>query len=218
MPVKAPDGSRAREHLLKAAVGGNAWSDAAELSKSVIAESVGVNCWRPGRAALLQSARDGPWMTAAEFKAWVTYQTVAWRKRVRLEGHAAGPPPIEAIAMANGRKLLLMKGQRSATKIEALAMAHYALGLAQPVPCDAEAFEAWAVERFGSLYPIGEFLGVKGETLVDRCRGYDIRDGVRRPRAPEPDLIRAMDWCWRVGPFCPYGDPTGIPVWPGQEV
>lgn len=199
-----------------------AWPGSETLVQGILAESVGALAWRPHRAAVIAGTESRCWMTPAEFGTWITEQTWAWRRRAK-----DGPPeprPLPAVGInathsSSNRKLHLLRGTRAVSKIEALAMAHYAHRFPLPFDVgDVAAFADWFPPRFALAGGIAEWLEYRAVDLTDRLRGFDVRDGQRWARAPEAGLIRALDWVWRVGPFCPYGEPQGRAVWPGQEV
>lgn len=187
-----------------------------ELVATIVAESQNHPSWRPGRAGALVALaglEEHVWMKADEFASWVDVNS--WAARRRKEGIT----PIQAIGMSPKRKLQIIRGERQALKVEALACAHYAMRL--PVPClpgDVAGFAAWCGRTFGGTNRLSDFLHIKQETITDRIRGFDIVEGERSARLPEIGLIRAMAWVAHAGPFCPYGDPPDIQVWPGQEV
>lgn len=176
------------------------WPGTADVVAAVVAESVNHRAWQPVRAAALMVTEANPdghvWMTAAEFEACsrpyrmaeVAAQTgvTQWRRRAILAGD-----PVR--------------------KVEALAFAHWTAGLPLPVPAgEVEAFAAWVERCFGLTAPVTRALGLRDrDHILDRVRGYTMRSGRRSPRQPEAGLIRAMDWCHRIGPISPYGDRLG---------
>lgn len=198
------------------------YADAPALVQATLDESKGVFAWRPVRAAALVAlaeieAEDRVWMTLEEF--------AAWRATHRIDDMRFGYIRTrEAIGMASSRIKALVAGLKGEpvtpiSVIEALACAHFSMGLKPPVPAgDVEAFSEWFGPRFGAVEPLARWLKVRGETITDRLRGYDMRDGRRRDRLPEIDMIRAMDWIWRVGPVCPFGIRQPVEIWPGQGV
>ena len=184
------------------------WSDAETLLGRLAYESARQWSWRPARAGMLVGIQEGPavWMTVAEFE--------AWRARFKLRGAKL----FEVTSIGRHRLASIRERGEPISRVEALACAHYALGLDQPVASgDVEAFAAWAAPRFGAFEALGAWLQVRGDWITDRMRGYDLRGGKRIERTPEGSLIRAMDYVWRVGPSCPYGDRPAARYWPNQD-
>lgn len=204
--------TRARIDIVDKVVRG-LWPDAKSLVEVVVEESRGISAWRPGRAALLLSAAPRVWMTSGQFYAWLHAQNFLHKRT------PGAPKPIEAVGIASRRRLALLKGDAQVTKLEALAMAHYAAGIAPPIePDDVPAFSAWVGEKFGASRQLAAFLEVHQSYIQDRVRGFDIQNTRRIPRLPDITLIRAMDWVLRFGPFCPYGEPADVELFPaGQE-
>lgn len=193
------------------------WPGTEDLTGILLQDSVGRQVWRASRAAIIHGCVRRPWMTPAEFDRWIVDQNAVRRARIRRTKATDEPTIFEAIGMnssgGRSRKSTLLRGVQPFTLVEALACAHYAQGLPLPVqPGDVGGFAAWFEERFHGGAGITDWLGVNHNHVSDRCRGFSLRDGRRVDRAPEIDIIRALDWVWRFGPFCPYGEPAGIDV------
>lgn len=213
-PKTRPAKSRA---VLAAQLAAGLYAEVDGLFLAVVDESSGPYAWRPVRAAALRAIGDQnggrTWMTVDEFRRWVDQQTLLAKKA------KTGVKPMEAVGLSDYLKLKIFKQERQVSKVEALAMAHYAHGRPVPVePGNAAAFDAWFTPRFGAYSAAAAFLEMRADTLGDRIRGYEIALGQRIPRAPDITLIRALEWIWSVGPFCPYGEQRPPAVWPGQEV
>ena len=100
------------------------------------------------------------------------------------------------------------RGAAPVPKIMALAAAHYALQLPAPaVDSSHVAFAAWFFDRFPSdrIAQLAEHLDCTEETIRKALRGYTLVKGERAPRSPTPQLLRALDWIYRLGSTeCPY--------------
>lgn len=207
--------NRARAVILREMAAG-LYPDASGLIDTIVSESRGPTAWRPARAAALRiqaEAEGRVWMTVEEFELWITTQTLLTRKLKRAE------KPMEAVGLSPYLKITLLRGKRPVAKTEALAMAHYAAG--RPLPCpvgDSEAFDAWFTPRFGAVDAVASWLGLRGEYISDRRRGYDIALGERKERLPDATLLRALDWVWTYGPWCPYGEQVTPAIFPNQDL
>jgi hypothetical protein len=212
-----PRSGRGRADHLKGLVAG-AYVDTGPVVQAIVKESAYHGAWRPVRAAaiLAMAAKENvatSWMTAEEFEALVKAAGMEGRRRGSTERLR------EDLGMTSLRRQKLLNGSAEASKIEALACAHLSLRFPMPVPAgDCAAFGRWVMPRFGAVEPVADFLGVRGAYILDRVKGFEITRGERRPRSPEPDLIRALDWLWRMGPVNPFGKAPRPPLWPGQEV
>ena len=199
------------------------WDGTDYMVGELVRQSQKKHGWKPARAAMAHgleaSSSDRVWMTPEEFVTWIG---VAKARASRLKlgvGH-----PRKDLGITDGRMYDLMRPERMAQrglkvrKAEALACAHYALGLPKPVENgDTEAFSAWFQPRFGTQQRITEFLGVKAEWIRERLRGWGVNtEGRRVERKVEGYAIRALDWVWHNGPVCPYGERAPVQVWPGQ--
>lgn len=184
-----------------------------EIVDAVVKESMHIPSWRPVRAAALMALGMGEvqvWMTTEEFTTWLE-RNFPLRKRSATIGLA------EAIGIGVRRRATLLAGG-AVWKIEALAMAHYAAGLPLPVPVgDVDAFSTWVMQKFGAVRAVTAALDLGPTYVSDRMRGYDINNGGRLVREPEVDIIRALDWVWRMGAFSPYGQRAGAHPFPQQE-
>lgn len=168
---------------------------------------------RVSAAALLALADDGDrvWMTTEEFVAWRAFMGISGARHTRIRVR-------EMIGMAHTRLKTVMDGGRI-NRVESLACAHSLFGLTLPIEeGDSEAFAGWFPARFGAQTPIARYLRFPNNHIGDRIRGYVVKDGKRIPRAPEVDLIRALDWVDVMGPWSPYGEKPVVKAWPGQEV
>lgn len=190
-----------------------------ELVEALVAESTNsMKAWRPVRAATVaalsveRSRGTRTWMTQAEFGAWAQQHFPTGRK-------TAGLTMEVAVGITKKRRKSILEGSE-VTPTEALAMAHFStLGWARPImPGNAEVFSAWYTPKFGAALPAAMVLEIKDATISDRLRGYALKRGARHERLPEIGLIRALDWLYRVGPFCPYGERPPGAAFPGQEV
>lgn len=202
--IIAQDDRRALER-----VASNRWPDCADLMHEIAYESQRVRSWRPARAgALVALQKSRVWMTLDEFENFL-----ANTRLPKLRGKVLS----ERLEIGKKRLKAIREGS-PISRVEALACAHYQLGLALPVPAgDVEAFGPWVNARFGAFEAIGNFLGIRGDDITNRIRGYDTRKGGRVPCKPGPQLIRALDWVYRVGPSCPFGDAPDVEYWPGHE-
>jgi hypothetical protein len=171
---------------------GRTYPGTPELVATIISESKNHPAWRPARAgALMALAEEQPriWMTQQQFIDWLDVNS--WVSRRRKEG---------------------------VSKVEALACAHYHARFDVPTPPgDVNAFAIWVNDTFGAARRIGEWLDLTNTIITDRMRGFDIDLGRRRVRAPEIDLIRAMDFVARCGPFVPYGIREPVEYFPKAE-
>jgi hypothetical protein len=194
---------------------GRTYPGTPELVATIISESKNHPAWRPARAgALMALAEEQPriWMTQQQFIDWLDVNS--WVSRRRKEGVT----PIQAIGMSPRTKLKLIRGERPVSKVEALACAHYHARFDVPTPPgDVNAFAIWVNDTFGAARRIGEWLDLTNTIITDRMRGFDIDLGRRRVRAPEIDLIRAMDFVARCGPFVPYGIREPVEYFPKAE-
>lgn len=193
------------------------YADAKPMLESVVSESMGPVAWRPTRAAIQRIHADTvgreTWMTPAEFERWMTVEVLMARKaKTKVSA-------MEAVGLSPYLKLKIMRGERPVAKSEALAMAHYSAGRDLPTPIgDVEAFAAWFYPRFGSVSEIASWLEIRADYVGDRLRGYDIALGERKERTPDATLLRALDWVWTFGPWCPYGVQVIPTAYPGQEI
>lgn len=200
-------------HLSKVTRG--TYAGTAELVRVLLDESKHAGAWRPTRAAVsLSLERRGrfAWMTNVELADWTVQAAV--------RGKVCTPriKPHEAIGLSRPQLARRLRGLQRVTKAEALACGHYLLGFPLPVSAsDPELFAEWFYPRFGGTERIGTWLEIQPSRISDRLRGYDVREGLHAPRAPEVWLMRALDWVSRMGPVCPYGAPAAQPVWPGQS-
>lgn len=181
-----------------------------DLAESLVNDSMREQAWRPVRAMAIRAretraANSGlTWMTTEEFNAWMDTFT-----RYRRQGACTN------VGITAGRRRAIMGGEKI-TPAEALAVAHFRAGL--PLPCDLEAadFKAWFMPRFAGLTAICETLAIKPKTLASYLHGYSIDHGQRIARKPARAVVRALDWVWKVGPFSPYGERPGAPLFPSQ--
>lgn len=185
------------------------------IIEAVVKESGTNAAWRPVRAAAImamagkQVGKDHVWMRTDEFVTWLDlYRRGRHGPRVKLLEQDTGVEPRRSRALVKGAKV---------TKVEALAFAHVAAGLPPPIPAgQPEVFAAWLYPRFGSAETAADVLDVKPVRLTNQLRGYAIEKGARYERLPKIAVIRALDWCLRVGPFSPWGDRLPLPAYPGQ--
>lgn len=186
----------------------------AAIVKAITDESFGTSGWRPARAGALVAVADGEsreWMSAAQFSSFIERHGLA-RK------HGAAELLKRELDIGPKRRLNLMVGAAKATKIEALAIAHFSLGLERPIPAeDCDAFAVWFGARFGDATEIGAWLGCRGDYISQRIKGFEVMKGHRWDRLPESSLIRALDWVWTVGPVAPFGGRPALKLWPRQE-
>ena len=200
------------------------WTGTEEAVASLVQDSMHKHGWRPVRAACLLTLaeindRDRVWMTPEEFAAWVKVAKAVAKSRKEPTNAAQ-----HDLGLTAGRVYDLQRRERvelrglKISKVEALACAHYAMGLLKPVPTgDADALQAWFMPRFGNVTHAASFLDVTDAWLGNRLRGWSLVRGQRKTVLPEGYLIRALDWLYRVGPICPYGDRPTVDLWPGQE-
>lgn len=161
------------------------------------------NGWRPVRAAAVKAMRytEAPpavHMTTEEFTAWLERHSMTGRgSRANLQ---------EQVAISKERKLFILEGARI-KKVEALAMAHFALGLRPPVPAgNAGMFKRFVTENFGRPVGLTKVLEVEANSIRQKMEGFRLVRGVAMPRPTDIGLIRAIDWVRRFGPYSPYGD------------
>lgn len=200
------------------------WTGTEDAVAALVQDSMHKHGWRPVRAATLLTMaelnqRGRVWMTPEEFKTWVGVAKAVTKQRkepLAVAQHDLG--------LTAGRVYDLQRPDRVAlrglkiSKVEALACAHYAMGLPRPVePGNAEALMEWFAPRFGAVVNVAAFLDVTDAWLGARLRGWMLTRGERRDAPPEGFLVRALDWVYRVGPVCPYGDRPSVDLWPGQE-
>jgi hypothetical protein len=191
------------------------WAGTADLVRRLVYSSMHAYGYRPDRAALLYALHD----CNSETRMWMSpEQFQAWRKEARAiaKVRGTGKPEDEiGISLWSARHY----SANGAPKTIALACAHYLHGHDLPVPAnDWRALDPWYRARFGSTERVAEWLQISATTLSDRLRGFSLVKGEREPREPEAYLIRALDWLWRFGPFCPYGEKRPLELWPGQDL
>lgn len=190
------------------------YQDAARILEAVMQESKFVFAWRPVRAAALRvmadlEQPDRIWMTQEEFARWVKDQDTMARRR------KLGEKPLESVGISPYIKMQILRGNRAISKVEALAMAHYAHYRPVPIPAgDSDAFSDWMASSFGAVEAVTSWLGLRADYMTDRMRGFDIVQGKRQERLPDVTLIRALDWVLTMGPFCPYGQPSAVDFFP----
>lgn len=169
--------------------------------------------WRPVTAAALLTLdeHDRVWMTTEEF--------IRWREQMGISGSRHTLVKIlDLLNMGRLRLNTIMDGGKI-SRVESLACAHALFGLQAPVqPGDSEAFASWIAARFGATGPVAAYLRYPSTGIGDRIKGFKVTGAKRSPRAPEIDLIRALDWVDVMGPWSPYGDKPRGKVWAGQEV
>lgn len=188
----------------------------AELIEALVRESIYGPHWRPIRSAAVMAmavsaAGDHVWMTTAEFDAWK-----AMHFPDRRRGATSGL--MRVLDMGKGRLASIRAGS-PVKKWEALACAHYALGLPLPIESgNPEVFARWIVETFGATVSIAGAAGLAKDRIADRMSGRELCRGVSVKREPEEAMIRALDWIRRVGPFSPYGQRAQAEAFPGQRV
>lgn len=186
-----------------------------EIMRALATESSGTPAWRPVRAAAIlamagEAAKDHVWMTREEF---VAFEAVHFPPGKRVKASM-----IDEIGIGRGRRYRILSEGAPITKIEALAMAHYATIRTLPIPAnDPPAFAAWMDANFGSVFPVTETLQLNSKYVYNRARGHEVRGAGRLERLPEAALIRALDWIRRVGPYSPYGDPLPAAPFPKPE-
>lgn len=209
--------TRTRSLAIKRATLGK-FTDTEALVARLINESTAPPCWRPVRAVAAMAAADPPpghvWMTTEEFVTWLNQHFKPGR---RTDGYTME----YAVGISAHRRRQLAAGA-PVLKMEAMAMAHYAIfGRRLPISHQpsTEEFAAWTAANFGSVERIAMALGRKREYVATRVVGYALMGGGagRTPRHADAGLIRAMDWMLRVGPFSPYGE-RPAPAYPGQGV
>jgi hypothetical protein len=149
------------------------------------------------------------WMTREQFEAWWARCNAGPRK-LRLDASEVGI----SREMARAR----IEGRQRVRKIEALAIAHHALGFPMPIEAGSvRAFNDWFMPRFVTREPLNDWLDLGPGTLGLYLQGYTIKQGKRWDRIPDACMIRAVDWVYRVGPVCPW-TPPGVAVFDGQEI
>lgn len=193
------------------------WDGTAPMLETLAYESKHMHAWRPVRAAVvaamrdLQEPQDGPVMSGAEFETWRAEAKLL--AKAREDGN---PYDRIGISAYQAREF----GKNGAPKMIALACAHYLLGRPLPIPSgDPRALDEWYTPRFGGVERVGEWLGVSGNWMTVRMRGFEMVRGERVERKPEAHLIRALDWLANVGPIVPYGARRGpLAIWPGQDL
>lgn len=194
------------------------WDGTAPLMTVIAEESQYGECWRPVRAAaaLALAARDVEpghvWMTTDEFRHFL--DKVIGRGRKQGTGTER---LMEMVSIGYARRHYILNGS-PIHKVEALACAHASLGLPLPIPAEQHAlFGAWLHEFFGEVAPVAAALEVDPRTLHRRVAGFSNDRGVRRACEPEAQIIRAMDWLWRVGNVSPFGKRPLAPPFPSQS-
>ncbi len=215
MAVLSNDDRKNFRRRVAAKLDAESYPGAQDLVMQIVDESKQLRSWRPLRAAAaaLEPREDPIWMTADQFSRWHIGE-MAIRRKLANEIRPAADLGISATVRAG-----YLNGSQTIPKIIALACAHISAGHALPVPAeDHELFAHWFHPRFGAVESITDFLDMGKSQIADRLKGYQMVEGVRRVRQPGPALIRALDWVYRVGPFCPYGDGMAAPVFPGQEI
>lgn len=200
-------------HLSKVTRG--TYAGTAEMAQILLDESKHAGAWRPIRAAVALS------LERRSRSAWMTVEELAdWTVQAAVRGKVSSPriKPHDAIGLSRPQLARRLRGVQRITKAEALACGHYLPGFPLPVAGpEPELLAEWFYPRFGGTERIGTWLEIQPSRVADRLRGYDVREGVRIPRAPEVWLMRALDWVSRMGPVCPYGASAAQPVWPGQS-
>lgn len=214
MAVVSKRARRSRPAAAKALVAGT-YEGTQEVVEAVVAASNRTPAWRAVRAAAVMAlaventpAAQHEHMRTDEFRTWVEAFTA---QGGRMSDIAA------EIGMAATRRLSILGGARI-EKSEALACAHWAAGLPLPIDLKPEAFAEWFMPRFGGARAVARALGVRETTISDQMRGYEVTSAGRAERLPNVRVVRALDWCWRVGPFSPYGARLPAPAFPGQIV
>jgi hypothetical protein len=194
------------------------WDGTLDLLTALAYESMHAFGWRPRRAAILYAeqdigaAEDRVFMSGPEFAAWRT-DAKALAKARGHDRDVAGA--VLGLSAFQARSL----SEKGASKAVALACAHYLFGLELPIAAeDPRLFEEWYRPRFGGTERVADWLQVNPNWLSARLRGFEVIKDERVERLPPAYLIRACDWLWRVGPFCPYGDRKAIPLWTGHDV
>lgn len=176
-------------------------------------QEAGVAGWTPARAGALGAITDTDervWMTTAEFE--------AFRERLQLGRRGRTGLLQSELNIGKGRLKAILDGS-PISRLEALACAHFSLGFEMPIrPGEPAAFAAWVAPRFGETKPVCKWLQLRTDHIVDRMVGYDLVNGKKLARVPQADLIRALDWVYRVGPVSPYGERPWVAIWPDQEV
>lgn len=206
---------RARGPKIKAICDGT-FTGTQPLIEALVENSTHAPAWRPVRAAaaLGLAAQDPPaghvWMTPAEFAAFI-------ERHFPVRSNRAGRLQSE-LGIARSRRHAILEDGAPVGKAEALACAHYALGLPLPIPPgDTTAFAGWIEPRFGLVSALTAALDVAPRYITSRLKGYEVTSRGRRERLPDAGLIRALDWVWRVGPISPYGRRLPAAAFPGQD-
>jgi hypothetical protein len=210
---------RARADAVAEACSGS-WGGTAEAVDKLIHESMHVYGWRPARAALLYALADlarpvdygeeePMWMSGPEFARWrAEIKLVAKARKQAMKAQ-------DFLGVSDFQVRLMEK--TGAPKWIALACAHALFGHDLPVPADdVDAFREWYDARFRAVDRVAAWLGVGHKWLSCRMSGFEMVGGQRAERSPSAGLIRACDWLWRMGPYCPYGPLPPVELWPGQ--
>lgn len=194
------------------------WDGTEELLLSITYESMHAFGWRPRRTAALYAEADlgvdgdRTFMSGAEFAAWE--ENAKALAKVRGEDRKVAQAVL-GISRFQARDY----AENGASKIIAVACAHYLFGLPMPIAAeDPRAFDAWYRPRFGGTERVGQWLQVNPDWIGARLRGFEVIKDSRHTRLPPAHLIRACDWLWRIGPFCPYGDRKAVPLWTGHDI
>lgn len=149
--------------------------------------------WTPQADAFwrLSNAPDA-WMAPEQFAAiWATHF------------HRAIARPSGAQAVGIGKEVAdrIMSGERPIKKVEALAVAHFLLGLPAPGGCFAD----WFTARFGLAGPeVSAWLELPARRGVGRpVPGMNL-EACLAGDPPNVALVRALDWLYRAGPLTPF--------------
>lgn len=214
MPDSFFDALPAGRQVTTEAATDGCWPGTKEAVSALVLESRREGAWKPARAGLLHAVAPivSVHMRPAEFFLWRKQSTRLAKMLARTE------TPREDLGISPGRYADLGSENRTKvrrlviTKVEALACAHYLLGLDKP--CTPAELSAWFWPRFGQVAPIAAWLDEEQTGFSARINGHQVRDGVRHDVVASGALIRALDWVHRIGPFNPYGDRPDPVLWP----
>lgn len=145
------------------------------------------------------------WMTTQQFTRWRQEQEIL-RKRRKDDATVLDQLDVGVI-----RRRKLTKGEAQVSAIEALAFAHFALGLDLPFGiADHEAFSEFVRRKFPSLSDIALWLQVDPGTISEQMAGVRVNRHRETVPAPiNPILARALHWAacvGRVNPWMGEGD------------
>jgi hypothetical protein len=150
--------------------------------------------WRPVRSGALKAMTLMSLDRQGAVIFMHPYQFSKWLEDNGLFNRKGGKERLAAeLGMGRRRRDSILAGA-TPTRVEALACAHYGLRLMLPFPPgNASMFRGFVQTHFGRPVDLAKVLDL------------DIRR-LRSLTEPGIDLIRAVDWVRRVGPYSPFGE------------